>query len=49
MALITCTQLFEPFHAVLGTADHDHFLFFKLVDAVDPALLDAVEIGRAHV
>ena len=35
-------HFFVPVHAVLGAAHHDHFLFFKLVDAVHAALLDAV-------
>ena len=32
----------EPHHAVLGLADHDHFLFLELVDAVHAAFLNAV-------
>ena len=35
-------HLFVPVHALLGLADNDHFLLFKLVDAVNAALLDAV-------
>ena len=35
-------QLGEPRRALLGLADHHHLLLFKLVDAVDAALLDAV-------
>ena len=35
-------ELLVPLHAVLGLADHDHFLLFKLVDAVHAALLNAV-------
>ena len=39
---IEVVGLLEPLHALLRLADDDHLLLFKLVDAVDAALLDAV-------
>ena len=39
---VFCHSLSNHIRAFLRTADDDHFLLFKLMDAVDAALLDAV-------